>query len=716
MAYTYRLEGLNCANCASKIEDKVKGLDTVQQADLNFIQSTLKIEPAADWDDQAQLKVLQNLVDATENGVTVISLNNHEDISAAGDFEGGHPHSHSHPQESKTHLYRILAAGVLFLLGFLIPFPNQLAALLYFILTYLLISYDILQKTLNNIRHGNWFDENFLMTIATIGAFGIGEYSEAVAVMLFYQVGEWFQDRAVDQSRESIADLMDIRPDFAWVNVNDRLEKKDPQKVKVGQKITVKAGEKVPLDGNIIKGASTLDTAALTGESLPQAVESGDAVVSGTINLTGLLEIEVTKIYADSTVSQIIHLVENASSKKAKTEKFITRFSRFYTPTVVFLAIALALLPPLFLSGADFSDWFYRALQFLVISCPCALVLSVPMSFYGGIGGAAKRGILVKGGNFLEVLSRLETIVFDKTGTLTQGHFAVEKVDAVNLSKSEFLEKVALVESHSNHPIARSIVEAYGQEIDNSRVSAVEEIAGKGIRALVDGREIYVGNQALMQSQGIDLVAEKDSATFVYALIDGRYAGSISIADQLKADSVQALDALKKGGIDQLVLLSGDRQAVVDEIADQTSIDQAKGQLLPQDKVREFENILKANQSSRKGYTAFVGDGINDAPVIARADVGIAMGGLGSDAAIESADVVLMNDSLTKLPLAIKIAKKTLRIANQNIWLAIGIKIIFLILAALGFTTMWEAIIADVGVTVLAVLNGLRTLRTEDIS
>lgn len=716
MAYTYRLEGLNCANCASKIENKVKELENVQQADLNFIQSTLKIEPAADWDDQAQLKVLQNLVDATENGVTVISLNNHEDMSAAGTFEGGHPHSHSHPQESKTHLYRILAAGVLFLLGFLIPFPNQLAALLYFILTYLLISYDILQKTLNNIRHGNWFDENFLMTIATIGAFGIGEYSEAVAVMLFYQVGEWFQDRAVDQSRESIADLMDIRPDFAWVNVNDRLEKMNPQKVKVGQKITVKAGEKVPLDGTIIKGASTLDTAALTGESLPQAVESGDAVVSGTINLTGLLEIEVTKIYADSTVSQIIHLVENASSKKAKTEKFITRFSRFYTPTVVFLAIALALLPPLFLSGADFSDWFYRALQFLVISCPCALVLSVPMSFYGGIGGAAKRGILVKGGNFLEVLSRLETIVFDKTGTLTQGHFAVEKVDAVNLSKSDFLEKVALVESHSNHPIARSIVEAYGQEIDNSRVSAVEEIAGKGIRALVDGREIYVGNQALMQSQGIDLVAEKDSATFVYALIDGRYAGSISIADQLKADSVQALDALKKGGIDQLVLLSGDRQAVVDEIADQTSIDQAKGQLLPQDKVREFENILKANQSSRKGYTAFVGDGINDAPVIARADVGIAMGGLGSDAAIESADVVLMNDSLTKLPLAIKIAKKTLRIANQNIWLAIGIKIIFLILAALGFTTMWEAIIADVGVTVLAVLNGLRTLRTDDIS
>lgn len=705
MAYTYRLEGLTCANCANKIESKINALDEVDQADLNFMQSTLKIETTSLWNDHTQLSVLQGIVDATENGVTVISLN--------GQTEDSHDHRPSPVDKSKTHLYRILAAGVLFLLGFLTPFPNQSVALIYFVTTYLLISYDILLKTANNIRHGNWFDENFLMTIATIGAFMIGEYAEAVAVMLFYQVGEWFQGRAVDQSRESIADLMDIRPDYAWVERAGQLEKADPQSLELGQVITVKPGEKVPLDGKVIAGYSSLDTAALTGESLPRAVGPAESIVSGVINLTGVLEIEVTKVYAESTVSQIINLVENASSKKAKTEKFITRFSRYYTPTVVFLALALATLPPLLLSGAAWNDWFYRALQFLVISCPCALVVSVPMSFYGGIGGAAKRGILVKGGNYLELLGKLETIVFDKTGTLTQGNFAVKKVDVLKLSEASFLEKVALVESHSNHPIAKSILQAYGQEIDASRVTNIEEIAGKGLRALVDGQEIYVGNLSLIKSQGVQVAASNNSATWVYVLIEGEYAGSIQIADQLKEDSPQALSRLKAQGIHRLILLSGDRQEVVNEIAAQTSIDEAKGALLPQDKVREFEKIIQRDHNNKAGYTAFVGDGINDAPVIARADVGIAMGGLGSDAAIESADVVIMNDSLNKLPLAINIAKKTLAIARQNIWMAIGIKVVFLILAALGFTSMWEAIIADVGVTVVAVLNGLRTLRTE---
>lgn len=708
MMYSYQLQGLNCANCANKIESKIKALDNVQSADLNFMQSLIKIEPISEWDDQTQLKIIQTIVDAVENGVTVISLNGVSKTSAA---------SEEHQQKRDSHLYRILTAFTLFAAGFLLPFPNQMTALLYYSGTYLLISYDILLKTVNNIRHRNWFDENFLMTIATLGAFAIGEYSEAVAVMLFYQVGEWFQSRAVAQSRASIADLMDIRPDFAWIETNGKLEKTDPEAVKEGQTIMINPGEKIPLDGQIIEGTSTLDTAALTGESLPREVNLHDEVVSGTINLSGVLKVRVTKPYSESTVSQIIQLIENASSKKAKTEKFITRFSKYYTPIVVLLAFALAVIPPLLLSQAAWSDWFYRALQFLVISCPCALVVSVPMSFYGGIGGAAKRGILVKGGNYLERLSQLNTVVFDKTGTITHGNFAVEKIDAINLSPEELLEKVALVESHSSHPIARSIIEAYAKPLAPGRVTDIQEITGKGIKAQVDGQEIIVGNRR--QAEDYSLMFDQDTenaATMVYVFIEEEYAGSIQIADQIKEDSRQALERLKEEGIGQLILLSGDRQAVVDEIAAETKIDLAKGELLPQDKVREFEAIVAENQAGKAGFTAFVGDGINDAPVIARADIGIAMGGLGSDAAIESADIVIMNDSLAKLPLAIKIAKKTMRIAKQNIWLAIGIKITVLILAALGFTTMWEAIIADVGVTILAVLNGLRTLKTEHLN
>lgn len=559
-----------------------------------------------------------------------------------------------------------------------------------------------------NIQRGNLFDENFLMSIATLGAFLLGEFPEAVAVMLFYQIGEYFQDKATSQSRQSIARLMDIRSDKAWRLEGGETVQVDPETVRVADHILVKPGEKVPLDGLVREGRSILDTSALTGESLPREIGVGEDITSGVINLTSPLVIEVSKTFSQSTVNKILELVENASNKKAETERMITRFSRVYTPVVVGIAFLLASLPPL-LGLGEWSTWLYRALTFLVISCPCALAVSVPMSFFGGLGGASKLGVLVKGGNYLEALAKLDTVVFDKTGTITKGIFAVDTVVNAEGVEDDILYLAAHLESYSNHPIANSIRTAYGQEVDENRVSQITELPGQGMSGRVDGRQLYLGNARLMEVQGIAYPAIDSTGTVLYLAEDSHFLGYFLITDQVKETSIEALKDLQAVGIKKTVLLSGDRQAVVDEFAQQFAFNDAFGDCLPQDKVSTFEEILTQSQQA----VAFVGDGVNDAPVLARADVGIAMGGLGSDAAIESADVVLMDDDLGKLPQVIRLAKKTVRIAQQNMTLAIVVKLIFLVLSGLGISNMWEAIFADVGVTLLAVWNALRTLRID---
>ena len=559
-----------------------------------------------------------------------------------------------------------------------------------------------------NIQRGNLFDENFLMSIATLGAFLLGEFPEAVAVMLFYQIGEYFQDKATSQSRQSIARLMDIRSDKAWRLEGGETVQVDPETVRVADHILVKPGEKVPLDGLVREGRSILDTSALTGESLPREIGVGEDITSGVINLTSPLVIEVSKTFSQSTVNKILELVENASNKKAETERMITRFSRVYTPVVVGIAFLLASLPPL-LGLGEWSTWLYRALTFLVISCPCALAVSVPMSFFGGLGGASKLGVLVKGGNYLEALAKLDTVVFDKTGTITKGIFAVDTVVNAEGIEDNILYLAAHLESYSNHPIANSIRTAYGQEVDENRVSQITELPGQGMSGRIDGRQLYLGNARLMEVQGIAYPAIDSTGTVLYLAEDSHFLGYFLITDQVKETSIEALKDLQAVGIKKTVLLSGDRQAVVDEFAQQFAFNDAFGDCLPQDKVSTFEEILTQSQQA----VAFVGDGVNDAPVLARADVGIAMGGLGSDAAIESADVVLMDDDLGKLPQVIRLAKKTVRIARQNMTLAIVVKLIFLVLSGLGISNMWEAIFADVGVTLLAVWNALRTLRID---
>jgi Cd2+/Zn2+-exporting ATPase len=559
-----------------------------------------------------------------------------------------------------------------------------------------------------NIQRGNLFDENFLMSIATLGAFLLGEFPEAVAVMLFYQIGEYFQDKATSQSRQSIARLMDIRSDKAWRLEGGETVQVDPETVRVADHILVKPGEKVPLDGLVREGRSILDTSALTGESLPREIGVGEDITSGVINLTSPLVIEVSKTFSQSTVNKILELVENASNKKAETERMITRFSRVYTPVVVGIAFLLASLPPL-LGLGEWSTWLYRALTFLVISCPCALAVSVPMSFFGGLGGASKLGVLVKGGNYLEALAKLDTVVFDKTGTITKGIFAVDTVVNAEGVEDDILYLAAHLESYSNHPIANSIRTAYGQEVDENRVSQITELPGQGMSGRVDGRQLYLGNARLMEVQGIAYPAIDSTGTVLYLAEDSHFLGYFLITDQVKETSIEALKDLQAVGIKKTVLLSGDRQAVVDEFAQQFAFNDAFGDCLPQDKVSTFEEILTQSQQA----VAFVGDGVNDAPVLARADVGIAMGGLGSDAAIESADVVLMDDDLGKLPQVIRLAKKTVRIAQQNMTLAIVVKLIFLVLSGLGISNMWEAIFADVGVTLLAVWNALRVLRID---
>ena len=612
-------------------------------------------------------------------------------------------------KKQKKTLVRILISAVLLVVAALAP-VDGIFKLILFLIPYAIIGWDVLWKAIRNIAHGQIFDENFLMAIATVGAFVVGEYPEGVAVMLFYQVGELFQSYAVGRSRQSITALMDIRPDYANIEQDGKLVQVDPEDVAVGDTIVIKAGEKIPLDGVVLEGSSAVDTAALTGESLPRDVVPGDDVVSGCINQSGLLKVRVTKVFGESTVAKILDLVENSSSKKARAESFITRFARYYTPVVVIGAVLLAVLPPLFFGG-DWSDWLQRALIFLVISCPCALVISVPLSFFGGIGGASKQGILVKGSNYLEALAKTEVVVFDKTGTLTKGTFKVTAVHPDQINEENLLELAALAESYSEHPISRSLREAYRQPVDTSRVSEVEEISGHGVRAKVDGREVYAGNSKWMDQIGAKWHNCHRTGTVVHVAVDGTYAGHIVISDEVKPDAASAVAALKRECVKKTVMLTGDRKAVGEAVAREIGIDEVHAELLPGDKVHQVERLLDG--TSEKGKLAFVGDGINDAPVLSRADIGIAMGGLGSDAAIEAADIVLMDDKPSKLAAAVRISRKTLRIVRQNIVFALGIKLLFLALGAFGLANMWEAVFADVGVSVLAILNASRALRTS---
>ncbi len=686
MKKEYELRGIDCGNCAAKIERAVNQLEQVESATVNLIAQKLILETKSE--DGIDKEII-DLVDAIEPGIEVISEKKEEAL----------------PEKRDWAKELLLAVMILFAFGFFLPEEYFWIRLVYYLTLYIIIGHKVLIKMVQNIQRGNLFDENFLMSIATLGAFLLGEFPEAVAVMLFYQIGEYFQDKATSQSRQSIARLMDIRSDKAWRLEGGETVQVDPETVRVADHILVKPGEKVPLDGLVREGRSILDTSALTGESLPREIGVGEDITSGVINLTSPLVIEVSKTFSQSTVNKILELVENASNKKAETERMITRFSRVYTPVVVGIAFLLASLPPL-LGLGEWSTWLYRALTFLVISCPCALAVSVPMSFFGGLGGASKLGVLVKGGNYLEALAKLDTVVFDKTGTITKGIFAVDTVVNAEGVEDDILYLAAHLESYSNHPIANSIRTAYGQEVDENRVSQITELPGQGMSGRVDGRQLYLGNARLMEVQGIAYPAIDSTGTVLYLAEDSHFLGYFLITDQVKETSIEALKDLQAVGIKKTVLLSGDRQAVVDEFAQQFAFNDAFGDCLPQDKVSTFEEILTQSQQA----VAFVGDGVNDAPVLARADVGIAMGGLGSDAAIESADVVLMDDDLGKLPQVIRLAKKTVRIAQQNMTLAIVVKLIFLVLSGLGISNMWEAIFADVGVTLLAVWNAIEDL------
>ena len=610
-------------------------------------------------------------------------------------------------------LWRIIIGTAVLATAVLLSLNNEWLQIALFIISYIIVGGDVVKRAVKNIFKGQVFDENFLMSIATIGAFFIGEYPEGVAVMLFYQVGELFQSYAVGKSRKSIASLMDIRPDYANVKKGDELVKVDPDEVQIGDIIVIKAGEKIPLDGKVIEGSSMIDTSALTGESVPREVEVGSDILSGCININGVITAEVTKEFGESTVSKILDLVENASSKKSNSEQFITKFARYYTPVVVIIAVFLAIIPPLVIDGATFSDWIYRALAFLVVSCPCALVISIPLSFFGGIGGASKKGVLVKGSNYLEALAETEIVVFDKTGTLTKGVFNVQEIHPEGVSKEELLELTAHAESYSNHPISLSLKRTYSKEIDNGRISDVEEISGHGVIATIDGKKVMVGNIKLMKMMDIPYFKGELIGTIVHVAVNNKYIGYIVIADEVKEDSAQAIKELKAANIKQTVMLTGDNKSIGSKVAKELGLDKVYAELLPADKVEKLEELF--SQKSKKGKLAFVGDGINDAPVLARADIGIAMGGLGSDAAIEAADVVIMTDEPSKIATTMKISKKTLKIAHQNIVFAIGIKIIVLILSAFGITTMWAAIFADVGVTIIAVLNAFRALNVKNL-
>lgn len=697
------LEGLDCANCAMKIENKVKEMPAVSEATVDFVSKKLRVEVANKRELESTIQNIKNVVQKLEPDVKVVR-----------EEEKGHDHGHDHGDGNvKKMIGRLVVGGILTGIAALAGLPQMITIPL-FVLAYLLIGGDIVWRAVRNITRGQVFDENFLMAIATLGAFAIQQYPEAVAVMLFYQVGELFQSIAVNRSRKSITSLMDIRPDYANVKVGNETKQVSPEDVQIGEYIIVKPGEKVPLDGKVVEGTSMMDTSALTGESVPREVEVGNDVLSGFVNQNGVLIVEVTKEFGESTVSKILDLVQNASSKKAPTENFITKFARYYTPVVVITASIMAFIPPLILDGATFSDWIYRALVFLVISCPCALVVSIPLGFFGGIGGASKSGILVKGSNYLEALNDVKYIVFDKTGTLTKGVFKVTKMEpSKGITAEELLEYAAFAEVYSNHPIAQSIRNAYGKSIDENVIEDYSEISGHGTVVKVQGKEIFAGNAKLMSKENITFKQPNTVGTLVHVAVDGKYAGYIVISDEVKEDSKQAIQKLKELGIKKAVMLTGDAKSVGEAVGKELGLDEVHAELLPHQKVEEIEKIDAAKRGKEK--IAFVGDGINDTPVLARADVGIAMGGLGSDAAIEAADIVIMTDEPSKIATAVKIAKRTRSIVWQNIIFALGVKGLVLLLGAFGIATMWEAVFSDVGVTLLAVLNAMRVLRVKDL-
>lgn len=614
-------------------------------------------------------------------------------------------------KKMKKKLYKIIISGILFLIAFLLKIDNKVINNILFIISYIIVGKEILEKAFKNITRGKVFDENFLMTVATLGAFLIGEYPEAVAVMLFYQIGELFQSYAVDKSRKSVAALMDIRPDYANLLKEEKEVKVNPEKVNIGDVIIIKPGEKIPIDGVVIEGNTSLNTFALTGETVPREVGKKDEVLSGSINNEGLIKVKTTKKFSDSTVSKILDLVENASSKKSNSENFISKFAKYYTPIVVVIALTLCIFPPIILNQ-KFTTWIYRGLSFLVVSCPCALVVSIPLSFFGGIGASSKIGVLIKGSNYLESLSKTETIICDKTGTLTEGVFEVQKIEPVDISEKELLKYAAYTEHFSNHPISMSLKKAYGKKIDSSKVTNTKEISGKGVIATIDNKEIIVGNEKILKDENIKYVKSEEVGTIIYIAIDKKFAGTIVISDKIKKDAKKAIRLFRKNNVKKIVMLTGDKENISKEVFDELKLDDYKAELLPQDKVEIVEQIIKEKTESKQ--VAFIGDGINDAPVLALSDIGIAMGGAGSDAAIEAADIVIMTDEPSKLADAMKISKKTMKIVKENIIFAITVKIVVLLLSALGLATMWAAVFADVGVSVIAILNALRILRVKN--
>ena len=687
------LEGLNCANCARKIEEKVGKMEGVKESNLNFTTTTLNVKLERKVKEEHAINEIKKIVEALEPHVKV-----EKKVSGK-----------TNVQRAKFEVKPTLIIGtILYLIAVIGDFKGALALIL-FVASYLLIGGKVVLTAIKNIARGQLFDENFLMTVATIGAFSISEYPEAVAVMLFYEIGETIQGYAVNKSRNSISSLMDIRADYANIIIDGKEKKVSPETVKVEDIILVKPGEKIPLDGIVVEGESFVDTSALTGESVPRKIAVNDEILSGGINTNGVLKVKVTKKFGESTVSRILEMVENAANKKANTEKFITKFAKVYTPIVVALAILIAVVPSIFIKDALFSTWLYRALVFLVVSCPCALVVSVPLGFFAGIGGASKKGVLVKGSNYLELLKDLETVVFDKTGTLTEGVFTVTEINTNNIQKEKLIEIAAMAESFSNHPIAISIIKEYGKEIDKEVIEEYEEIAGHGIKAVINNEEILIGNAKLMNQFNISYNEVDSIGTVVYCAINGEFKGSIVISDKIKENAGEALINLKAAGVKKTVMLTGDNKKTAEKVGEKVNIDEVHSELLPLGKVKEVEKLLKA--SNKNGRLAFVGDGVNDAPVLARADIGIAMGGIGSDAAIEAADVVLMKDDINALVDAINVSKKTNKILWQNIIFALGVKVIVMVLGTFGIANMWTAVFADVGVTIIAIINSTRCFR-----
>lgn len=724
LKFKLELKGLDCANCANKIENKASKLEGVKEAILNFTTTTLNVEIKEGYNKKDTINEIKKIVLNLEPNVVVEEIYTNKNTKANNSIcndnkckvnnDTSEIKAMSGSTDNKLLFYikdnlRLIIGIVAYVIALIFKGDGNLLSIILFATSYLIIGGDVVLTAIKNIARGEIFDENFLMSIATIGAFFIGEYPEAVAVMLFYQVGEMFQGYAVNKSRKSISSLMNIRADYANVLRDNKEIKVSPEDVYIDEIIIVKPGERIPLDGVVIEGTSFIDTAALTGESVPREIKEGNEILSGAINTNGVLKVKVNKEYGESTVARILELVENASNKKAPTEKFITKFAKVYTPIVVIVAIVVAIIPPLILKDATFSEWIYKALSILVVSCPCALVVSIPLGFFSGIGAASKKGILVKGGNYLEALKESEVVVFDKTGTLTKGVFKVTEINTENISESELLEITAIGESHSNHPIAKSIIQAYGKDINKEEIKNYKEISGYGIEASIRDNNVLIGNSKLMKSYNINYEEKKSIGTIVHVAINGLYKGNIVISDEIKENVKEALKSLKSAGIKKTVMLTGDNKLVAEEVAKNIGIDEVYSELLSGDKVGKVEELL--NRSDTKGKVVFVGDGINDAPVLARADIGVAMGGVGSDAAIEAADVVLMQDNIYSLVDSIQVSKRTSKILWQNIIFSLGVKIAVMILVILGLTNMWAAVFADVGVTLIAVLNSMRIIR-----